>query len=176
MLGNHLAAMRIAPVAEPARQSARYGTRASTLLQRTQLMSSILPLSHLPVRALLFQCAVCMHGGHRSCYQQYYLRRPLEELPLAMPSAPPTETHRSTPTTPESKLRGRAISRSVDGDGSDDGISSRDGEDGRLRGHDSHVIDTKNILGHPCAAGCGHYCWAANEALPYSADQELRFA
>ena len=136
--------------------------------------------SHLPVRSLLFQCPVCLHGGHRNCYQQYYLRRPLQELPsvptvTAATNAP--ETHRSTPTTPESKFRGRAISRSVDGDGSDDGVSSRDGEEGRFgfRGPDSNVIDTKNtLLGHPCAAGCGHYCWAANEALPYSPDQELR--
>lgn len=21
----------------------------------------------------------------------------------------------------------------------------------------------RKLAGHPCAAGCGHYCWAANE-------------
>lgn len=24
---------------------------------------------------------------------------------------------------------------------------------------------TVKVVGHPCAAGCGHYCWAANEKV-----------
>ena len=123
--------------------------------------------SHLPVRALLFQCPVCLHGGHRACFQEYYLRRPLQELPSLSPAPTVSDLHRSTPTTPESKLRGRPISRSGEGDGSDDGMSSRDGDEGRYRVHEStDIVEIKGaIIGHPCAAGCGHYCWAANEAV-----------
>ncbi|KAJ3553400.1 hypothetical protein NM688_g3633 [Phlebia brevispora] len=123
-------------------------------------------ICHLPVRALLFQCPVCLHGGHQACYQQYYVRRPLTELPTTGSPASVPDAHHSTPTTPESKHRGRAISRSVDGEGSDDGFSSRDGEDGRYRNHELVGVEPKNVLlGRPCAAGCGHYCWAANEAV-----------
>lgn len=99
------------------------------------------------------------------------------KLPITWPPANLSDTHRSSPTTPESKHRGRAMSRSVDGEGSDDGLSSRDGEDGKYRNNEVVSVETKNdILGHPCAAGCGHYCWAANEGLLLNiSDQDVRF-
>lgn len=100
------------------------------------------------------------------------------ELPSPNGHAVSVDARRSTPTTPESKFRGRGMSRSVDGEGSDDGVSSRDGEDGRSRGHEPSGVEARNaILGHPCATGCGHYCWAANEVLLYSGSEpEARFA
>ncbi|KAG0696918.1 hypothetical protein DFH29DRAFT_179286 [Suillus ampliporus] len=88
--------------------------------------------SHLPVRTLLFQCSVCMHGGHQECYRRYYMERPMVDIPAS------------------SSARGRSLIRERDDD-------MEEGEEvtsceGRLE---------RTLAGHPCAAGCGHYCWAA---------------
>ncbi|KAF8813412.1 hypothetical protein BYT27DRAFT_7158298 [Phlegmacium glaucopus] len=108
---------------------------------RSCVMCSI---CHLPVRTLLFQCAVCNHGGHQSCYREYYMRQPMVDLPSSFlpqlidvneddSSSSSTISSQSTPVDPsitESPLQ------------------------------QSH-ISTK-LAGHLCAAGCGHFCWAAN--------------
>ena len=49
--------------------------------------SHTIPVSHLPVRALMYQCPVCMHGGHQDCYRLYYTRRPPDR---AAPQVLPT--------------------------------------------------------------------------------------
>ncbi|KAG0696924.1 hypothetical protein DFH29DRAFT_812461 [Suillus ampliporus] len=89
-------------------------------------------ICHLPVRTLLFQCSVCMHGGHQECYRRYYMERPMVDIPTS------------------SSARGRSLVRERDDD-------MEEGEEvtsceGRLE---------RTLAGHPCAAGCGHYCWAA---------------
>ncbi|KIJ61068.1 hypothetical protein HYDPIDRAFT_97184 [Hydnomerulius pinastri MD-312] len=91
-------------------------------------------ICHLPVRNLLFQCSVCSHGGHQECYRRYYMERPMIELQAPRASA----------------ARGRQLQRNQDGEhdpGDGGGLIDRMGE--------------RNMAGHACAAGCGHFCWAA---------------
>ncbi|KAG9315433.1 hypothetical protein JVU11DRAFT_3043 [Chiua virens] len=91
-------------------------------------------ICHLPVRTLLFRCSVCSHGGHQDCYRRYYMARPMVEL------AAPLMT------------RGRQLQREREQDGENETEGSRGtSEKARERG----------FAGHPCAAGCGHFCWAA---------------
>ena len=113
-----------------------------------------------------------MHGGHQKCYKMYYLRRPTVNLKSQQPATPPQQAT-VVPLTPslQSKPipRGRTLSK-LD-DVSDDGFSAS-GKDGSSEAGESvggavGIVGKKpmSILGHPCAAGCGHYCWAASEAL-----------
>ncbi|GJE95841.1 hypothetical protein PsYK624_120310 [Phanerochaete sordida] len=123
-------------------------------------------ICRLPVRALLFACAVCMHGGHQACYQQYYLNRPLIQMTSAPTAGSNPSSQSDSPATDAPRLR-RAASKTGDGEGSDDGAgSARDGEEGSLAIRFPDGVESKPMLsGHPCAAGCGHYCWATNEPL-----------
>ena len=43
------------------------------------------------------------------------------------------------------------------------GLGSFGNMGGREKERDSSL--KRKIMGHPCAAGCGHLCWAANDAL-----------
>ena len=105
-------------------------------------------ISRLPVRSAMFVCAVCSHGGHQECYRQYYLQRPMTEL---------------LTTTND---RGRSPSR-----GTSPVNKSREGFlDPDMSGlNDSSVTGTGlgqvvvKVMGQPCAAGCGHYCWTSTE-------------
>ncbi|KAI9462992.1 hypothetical protein HD554DRAFT_2206502 [Boletus coccyginus] len=92
-------------------------------------------ICHLPVRTLFFRCLVCSHGGHQDCYRRYYMGRPMVEL--AMPLIP----------------RGRRLQREREGEGEGEGKV----EEGRGR----EQARERGMAGHPCAAGCGHFCWAA---------------
>lgn len=107
-------------------------------------------ICRLPVRTGLFFCAICTHGGHRNCYYQYYTQRPMDEIKVS--------------TLPVSEDRGRRSVRSPgvlprEPDGS---YFSRVDEDVVEENKDNIVI---RLMGHPCAAGCGHYCWAASERM-----------
>lgn len=125
--------------------------------------------SHLPVRAMLFKCTVCMHGGHQECYKMYYLRRPVVNLKSQQPATPPQQANMA-PSTPSLQARtiprGRTLSK-VD-DASDDSVSAS-GKDGAseasepVGGGGVRSKDPMAILGRPCAAGCGHYCWATSD-------------
>ncbi|OJA08915.1 hypothetical protein AZE42_07365 [Rhizopogon vesiculosus] len=90
-------------------------------------------ICHLPVRTLLFQCSVCTHGGHQECYRRYYMDRPMVDIPAY------------------SSARGRSLTREREDDGGEEReeITSSQGQWERT------------LAGHPCAAGCGHFCWAA---------------
>ncbi|KAI0644296.1 hypothetical protein C8Q79DRAFT_139375 [Trametes meyenii] len=125
-------------------------------------------ICHLPVRALMFQCPVCLHGGHRECYSAYYERRPPDEIPS--PQLPPSLRVGRTPET--NPPRGRALSRAgstFTGEGdSDDGLSFQGEGEGMSGSYSStkgvmHVSSSNTVHGHPCAAGCGHFCWAVND-------------
>ncbi|KAI0093423.1 hypothetical protein BDY19DRAFT_923627 [Irpex rosettiformis] len=135
-------------------------------------------ICHLPVRALAFTCPICMHGGHQECYQQYHTRRPLISVtptvtePTSLPYLNPNNSNGSQRSQrPPLGPRASSVGRE-DREGSDDGISTREG-DGSLVG--SKITETMGdpsvsnvaIQGHPCAAGCGHYCWATNEPNIY---------
>ncbi|EAU84127.2 hypothetical protein CC1G_08668 [Coprinopsis cinerea okayama7 len=168
-------------------------------------------ICRLPVRSLLFQCSICKHGGHQSCYRKFYLQHAMVELPDTHPAA-------FFPAS-ESSERGRTLSRqqerlSEDDQGSisstrrsvadvstsrggiTDGSSNKGGgaslsmlpmdtssTRGSIIGSSSIMGDTNSeiadspagtdqsvtrLMGHPCAAGCGHFCWAANSVLDVS--------
>ncbi|KAI0082042.1 hypothetical protein K474DRAFT_1671564 [Panus rudis PR-1116 ss-1] len=109
------------------------------------------------------------------CYQKYYMNRPMIELTHQLRDNQPQQPASSTllpPSTPSLQSRplprGRTLSKVTDSGESDDGVSSRhtDGlSDGGGTGGAAVNPIPITILGHPCAAGCGHYCWAANGGL-----------
>ncbi|TFK81768.1 hypothetical protein K466DRAFT_501579 [Polyporus arcularius HHB13444] len=124
-------------------------------------------ICHLPVRSLMFQCPVCLHGGHQDCYREYHTRRPPDEItPPPVPLS--TRLGRTLDVNPP---RGRALSRtnsSYTGDGeSDDGVSAQGDGDGTTGSYNSAkgilVSSTSIVLGRLCAAGCGHHCWAVHD-------------
>ncbi|KAF9020966.1 hypothetical protein BDZ89DRAFT_1201771 [Hymenopellis radicata] len=126
-----------------------------SLIARCLLPTSHLLFSRMPVRGLLFQCSICSHGGHHLCYQRYYMQRPMTELP-----------RKFTPVSFDD--RGRSVTRSTantlplnDDDASSaiSGLGLGDSMTDTQRPLPSGNAD--NLMGHPCAAGCGHYCWAA---------------
>lgn len=88
-------------------------------------------ICHLPVRTLLFQCSVCTHGGHQECYRRYHMGRPMVDIPTSL------------------SARGRSLIRERDDNG-------EEGEEVTC----SEGRGERTLAGHPCAAGCGHYCWA----------------
>lgn len=114
--------------------------------------------SRLPVRALLFHCSICSHGGHQACYRSYYAQRQMIDLPRS--SVPPP-----------------AISSGAPGLTSRTGSGSTDEESGSTTStfnsstFDSSADNSFNhgsqgrFIGRPCAAGCGHFCWIANAIL-----------
>ncbi|KAK0469994.1 uncharacterized protein EV420DRAFT_1662756, partial [Desarmillaria tabescens] len=114
-------------------------------------------ICRLPVRGLLFQCSICSHGGHHVCYQRYYMQRPMVHLPKSfVPTAAATEDR-----------RGRSVARSSTGTVIDDDSSSTISAVSTVEAQASETTNTlmgrmSNFIGHPCAAGCGHFCWAAN--------------
>ncbi|KAL4080472.1 hypothetical protein J3A83DRAFT_4199450 [Scleroderma citrinum] len=90
-------------------------------------------ICHLPVRALLFQCSVCTHGGHQECYRRYYMERPMDML------------------TPAVGLRGRQLHR----------VQNSTNGDAPLGNVSTGSTGERSLASHPCAAGCGHLCWMA---------------
>jgi len=114
----------------------------------------ICSICRLPVRVLLFQCSVCSHGGHQECYRRYYMRRPMTELPTLF--------------LPASELRGRSMTRDVSPALGDDRNSPVGGFDHPVEHSPVQARQAAKLVGHPCAAGCGHYCWAASGSFDAS--------
>ena len=117
------------------------------------LLISVVRLSRLPVRTLLFLCAVCDHGGHQSCYREYYMRQPLVDLPSSSPQ--PTES-RDQPIQNQQNNEDDSISMSSSQSNLND---SSVVSESPLQTHQNRK--SAKLAGHPCAAGCGHLCWAA---------------
>ena len=114
--------------------------------------------SRLPVRTLLFQCAVCNHGGHQSCYREYYMEQPMVDLPSSLPQ--PLTRHQQQ--------------QQLNNNNEDDSSSTTSSSQSNPVDQSSFVTESppqqyhkspKKLAGHPCAAGCGHFCWAANRDL-----------
>ncbi|TRM56232.1 hypothetical protein BD626DRAFT_441257 [Schizophyllum amplum] len=101
-------------------------------------------ICRLPVRGLLFHCALCGHGGHQTCYRAYYLPRPMVEIPDG--------------GLPES--RGRSLTRP-----DADVAAAADGSTEAGGGSRSPVAMAPVLAGHPCATGCGHFCWATGAVV-----------
>ena len=159
--------MHIASNATPASQSVQYGVWAPSKFTSPVYSHVTLHCSHLPVRSLMFQCPICMHGGHQDCYREYYSRRPPDEGPL--PAVP--QAIRAGRSSEVGTPRGRALSRTnsaytVDEE-SDDGLSTQGDGEGTTEswgsGRGMAVSSSDMILGRLCAAGCGHHCWAAED-------------
>ena len=130
---------------------ALFGMSFSSTLNCTNLF---VRFSRLPVRTLLFLCAVCDHGGHQSCYREYYTKQPMVDLPSSSPQLTDPRDHPSTRNQQNNE---------------DDSISTTSSQSNLI---DSFVSESPlqthqnpksaKLAGHPCAAGCGHLCWAAN--------------
>lgn len=102
------------------------------------------------MRTALFVCAVCSHGGHRDCYYRFYMQRPMVELSVSTLPLPSEE-------------RGRRSIRSS-------GVSPREQEGSYFSKIDENAVEERKgsmvrVMGHPCAAGCGHHCWASSEKM-----------
>ena len=115
--------------------------------------------SRLPVRALLFHCAICTHGGHQACYRRYYAQRPLVDLPGS--SIPTTTTINSDAPA----MLQRSGSGSTDEDAGSttstfNSLFEPSVESSPLRM--SQRTFQSRLAGRLCAAGCGHFCWATN--------------
>jgi hypothetical protein len=95
----------------------------------------------------MFHCPVCMHGGHQKCYKEYYSARTVEPLPA--------------PTPPRTPVRTRASSMSVVGSEGDPTPSGSEIRDALVSSPPQPPPLREQLSGHPCAAGCGHYCWAS---------------
>ncbi|KAF9443030.1 hypothetical protein P691DRAFT_844497 [Macrolepiota fuliginosa MF-IS2] len=112
-------------------------------------------ICRLPVRNMLFQCSICHHGGHQSCYRQFYLSQPMLDLPRSAVlnesrGRPPTRSL----TTPHEFVRSSTQSTAVGSDYAGNTSPTRTG-----------AAFMSELAGHPCAAGCGHFCWAALKQL-----------
>jgi hypothetical protein len=119
-----------------------------------QIIDSKHVLSHLPVKTMLFQCAICSHGGHQACYRQFYA-----EIPLFLLSAPQMPSPGSPMKLPPRLYRSASASRSKDREWDDatDIVAADDSFD-----TSTVTAAPRQLMGHPCAAGCGHFCWVAN--------------
>ncbi|KAF8886054.1 hypothetical protein CPB84DRAFT_1787859 [Gymnopilus junonius] len=107
-------------------------------------------ICRLPVRSLLFQCSVCNHGGHQACYRQYYMQHPMLDFKSSfLPS--------------DSEERGRTSLRMQPSTSEDDSTTAVSNiADASITQSQVQVVQSTMLAGHPCAAGCGHICWAAN--------------
>ena len=126
------------------------------------LPSSVEPLtqpnSRLPVRALLFQCSICHHGGHQSCYRSHYMCQPMVDLPT--PSPPPKDDFR------DQEFPRPALSASSIADDDSESTVSIESSTVEIPPFDSPKVSRMTRLrGHPCAAGCGHFCWATSRRI-----------
>ena len=138
---------------DPPRRSARFGTSLflhSLLFLLTQNACQ----SHLPVKSMLFQCAVCSHGGHQACYRRFYAEMP----PVPLPPPPRSPSPGSPLKLPIRLCRSTSRSKDRDYDDTTDVMAPDD------------LFDTstvtppapRQLMGHSCAAGCGHFCWVTN--------------
>ncbi|KAI1785177.1 hypothetical protein LXA43DRAFT_929347 [Ganoderma leucocontextum] len=157
------------PIIKPAGPIVHAGRPGGSYAYCLQCHNSITKcaICHLPVRSLMFQCPVCMHGGHQDCYEEYYSRRPPDEVPP--PPVPPSI--RAGRSSEVGTPHGRALSRTnsaytVDGE-SDDGTSTQgdgEGTTGSWGSGRGVMVSLPNVvLGRLCAAGCGHHCWAVDD-------------
>ncbi len=116
-------------------------------------VDSITTRSHLPVKSMLFQCAICSHGGHQACYRRFYA-----EMPLVLLPPPPQSPSPGSPLKlPHRPCRSTSRSKDKDHDEVTDIVVSDDSFDTA-----TVAPAPRQLMGHSCAAGCGHFCWVAN--------------
>jgi len=111
-------------------------------------------ICHLPVKSMLFQCTICSHGGHQACYRRFYTEMPLALLPASSSpvlGSPLKLPPRSSGPGPTSRAK----------DGENDDVTDIVVPDDPF---DTSTVPPapRQLMGHACAAGCGHICWVAN--------------
>jgi len=121
------------------------------------LLTSVVRFSRLPVRTLLFLCAVCNHGGHQSCYREYYMGQPMVDLPSSSPQLTDSRDHH--PSTTRNQQTNEDDYTSMNS--SQSNLIDSSVSESSVQTHQNRK--SPKLAGHPCAAGCGHLCWAANK-------------
>ena len=139
---------RLARPAGRLRRGALSGTTVKCILLTIRGSPPNVFHSHLPVKSMLFHCNICSHGGHQNCYTQFYAKMPLVLLPTPLVPSTFKPQHRVT----------RSTSRSNDGEGDDTNATF----DCSFDTSTVTPASSSQLFGHPCAAGCGHFCWVAN--------------
>ncbi|KAG5338513.1 hypothetical protein C0989_007217 [Termitomyces sp. Mn162] len=87
-----------------------------------------------------------------ACYQEYYLRKPMVDLP---------EPVMHTATTRLGSAKKGSSSGSTDDDIAST-ISTINSTTDSAETSPQQTTHPGRIAGHPCAAGCGHFCWVAS--------------
>ncbi|KAH7334546.1 hypothetical protein B0J17DRAFT_770868, partial [Rhizoctonia solani] len=158
-------------------QSENSARGQSAFCTKCKRFASKCAICRLPVKGLYFMCSECSHGGHQDCYRSYYLSRPLVNL-----DGSSTAANSRTNTILENDPRSGTPSIQSLGLGSDAEKSFDDAasvktektqdtlitDSGNRNSMELPAQETKGSVdwsprGHPCAAGCGHYCWASND-------------
>lgn len=114
--------------------------------------------SHLPVKGTTYQCAICSHGGHQDCYRHFFLRHPPREMPSS--HAPQS---RLAPQRRRSRSQTRTETSTADGEDDDTSTTVASVDSHRDVVFPVPATRKTKVLGYACAAGCGHFCWAAAE-------------
>ncbi|CUA76407.1 WD repeat-containing protein 59 [Rhizoctonia solani] len=149
----------------------------SAFCPKCKKFASKCAICRLPVKGLYFLCLECSHGGHQECYRSYYLSRPLVNL-----DGSGTAANSRTNTILENDAKSATPSMQSFGLGNDPEKSFDDAASVKTeKTQDTLITDSGNRnsmelpaqeskssvdwspRGHPCAAGCGHYCWASND-------------
>ena len=137
--------------------------------------------SRLPVLGLLFFCQICAHGGHQECYRSYLLARPLVEghapelagqfrgRPFPRPPRLSNSSVHSTQTSMNEPQQQQGVDSHATGGPASLAMTEEDEGANVLRtfhssGNSSWGIEKRRLRYHPCPTGCGHHCWAANDA------------
>lgn len=117
--------------------------------------------SHLPVKGLGVNCSICGHGGHWSCYRRLRSERPLVEKICSTPDG--REQNESAPRSPP---RGR-VSSDVTGMPEVEQAAAPVGARELPTDLESRLAEKEKVrlVGHLCAAGCGHWCTLGPQKL-----------
>jgi len=103
--------------------------------------------SHLPVRGLWLHCGGCSHGGHHSCYRQFYSTFSFDPVSGSILDSP------SPATQPTPHLSSGPTAATL--------------APSQTRPEASHSTEfntgRRKLHGLPCATGCGHLCFAGEE-------------
>lgn len=114
------------------------------------------------------------------CFRQFYLARPMSEIPtravIGSSSAFSTSDSYSSTESGSTMYYSPSDGSERESKGEDGGdenlehngsVRGGDKDKGRDDTHDHGIVNGRRskmrVLGHTCAAGCGHWCWAASE-------------
>ncbi|KZV97010.1 hypothetical protein EXIGLDRAFT_642556 [Exidia glandulosa HHB12029] len=150
------------------------GTRSYVLCRNCRQGGARCSICRLPIQGLMILCPVCTHGGHQDCMRKYYPQQPMRPIPSGQPDTPVFPPHPAVAPIPLpiSLLTAGAPSRTSSilstattaSTTSTFYTANSDDKQQYKEEPSSGNEKTRALMGHPCAAGCGHYCWVADEA------------